>query len=51
MWSQIAGKVVNERYVESAIGMSSITFAGAVVLLTMATFAPMVLGGESLNSR
>lgn len=51
VWSQIAGKVVNERYVESAIGISSVTFAGAVVLLTMATFAPMVLSGESLTSR
>lgn len=51
VWSQIAGKVVNERYVESAIGISSVTFAGAVVLLTMATFAPMVLAGESLTSR
>lgn len=51
VWSQIAGKVVNERYVESAIGISSVTFAGAVVLLTMATFAPMVIGGEGINSR
>lgn len=51
VWSQIAGKMVNEKYVEKATGLSGITFAGAVVLLTIATFAPMVLNNEGLSSR
>ena len=51
VWSQIAGKMVNEEYVERATGLSGVTFAAAVTLLTFATFAPMVLNQEGLASR
>ena len=51
MWSQIAGKMVNEEYVERATGLSGVTFAAVVTLLTFATFAPMVLNQEGIASR
>ena len=51
VWSQIAGKMVNEEYVERATGLSGVTFAAAVTLLTFATFAPMVLNQEGIASR
>jgi hypothetical protein len=43
--------MVNEQYVERATGLSSVTFAAAVTLLTFATFAPMVLNQEGIASR
>ena len=51
MWSQLTGRMANQHYVERALGLSGITFASAVLLLTIAAFVPMVLASQGLTSR
>lgn len=51
IWSQIAGKIEDFRYVEQPIGAAPLGFAAVVALTTMATLAPKMLENLSLDSR
>lgn len=43
VWSQVAGKYVDQELVEPALGLSDVGFGAIVVLTTLATFAPKVM--------
>lgn len=51
VWSQIAGKYVDQKQVEAPHGFSTLAFFFVVVMLSFATFAPKVFKDESLTSR
>lgn len=48
---QIAGKYVNDELVERGLPFSDLTYGFLVVLVSLATFAPLAFAGEKPGSR
>lgn len=44
VWSQLAGKYVNDKLVEHPLGFSALFYGFVVVMLAFASFAPRVNG-------
>lgn len=51
VFSQLAGKYVNEELVESALGVSDLSYFFMIAVVAMATFAPLVFNNEKPGSR
>ncbi len=49
--SQLGGRYVDGEIVEKALGASDLSFAFLVVVITLATFAPLVYKGEKPDAR
>ena len=51
VWTQVAGKYVDEALVDSPVGAATLFFGAVVVATTFATFAPMVYSNGKAEER